>query len=120
MLVKNNNRVMLSDKAYSVGKKLVQVYIPATSALYFGLANIWGLPAGEQVVGTLAVLATFIGVVLGISSSQYDASDAAYDGALVVTHDEKGKALVSLEVDGDPIETVKKKESITFKVQKPA
>lgn len=114
MLQKTNNRIMLGDKAYSVGKKLVQIYIPAFSALYFGLGNIWGFPSVEQIVGSAAVIATFIGVCLGLSSSQYEASGAKYDGNVVVTPTED-KLSYSLELNGDP-EEIQDKEAITFKV----
>jgi len=106
---------MLSNNSYSLGKKLVQVYIPALSSLYFGLGSIWGLPAVEQVVGTLAVLATFLGVCLGLSSKQYDASDAAYDGKVVVETDDVGKKIFSLELEGDPSE-LETKNAVSFKV----
>ncbi len=109
---------IFSDKTYAVSKQFVQVILPATSALYFGLASIWGLPAAEQVVGTLAVFTTFLGVCLGISSRQYEASGAAYDGQIVVNTPEDGPKLFSLQLDGDPDELDQKK-SITFKVESP-
>lgn len=37
-------------------------------------AGIWGLPYGEQVVGTITVLDTFLGALLGISNAQYNAA----------------------------------------------
>lgn len=116
MLTKNNDKLMLSDKSYHFGKKLVQLWLPAVSALYFGLANIWGLPAAEQVVGTLACVTTFFGVTLNVSSSRYDASGAAYDGDVVVTETEEGNKLVSLELNGDPSD-IETKDSISFKVR---
>lgn len=115
MLQKVNNHTMLSDGSYHLGKQLVQVYIPAASALYFGLGSIWGLPAVEQVVGTLAVVATFLGVCLGLSSKQYDVSEAAYDGKVMVETNETGGKLFSLELDGDPTE-IEQKSSVSFKV----
>lgn len=118
MLQVANNKVMLGDTAYSVGKKLVQVYIPAVSALYFGLNGIWGLPAVEQVVGTLAVIATFLGVCLGVSSKQYDASEAGYDGHLVVNTEGAGaeqKKVYSLEIHGD-IDNLDQKKNVNLKV----
>lgn len=115
MLQTVNDHKMLSDNTYSLGKKMVQIYIPAASSLYFGLGSIWGLPAVEQVVGTLAVVATFLGVCLGLSSNQYDASEAAYDGKVVVETDEIGKKMFSLELDGDPAE-IEQKSAVSFKV----
>lgn len=61
----------MSNKVYDVLKWIAMVVLPAISTLYFALAGIWGLPYGEQVVGTIAAVDTFIGVVLGISSVQY-------------------------------------------------
>jgi Putative phage holin Dp-1 len=115
MLQKVNNHTMLTDNTYHFGKQFVQVYIPAASSLYFGLGSIWGLPAVEQVVGTLAVIATFIGVCLGLSSKQYDVSEAAYDGKVMVETNETGGKLFSLELDGDPTE-IEQKSSVSFKV----
>ena len=61
----------LSNKVYDVLKWIAMILIPAVSALYFGLSQIWGFPYGEEIVGTLAVIDTFLGALLGISSSKY-------------------------------------------------
>ncbi len=50
----------------------LQYFLPAAGTLYFTLASIWEPPYGEQVVGTITAVDTFFGVVLGISSSQYN------------------------------------------------
>lgn len=61
----------MSNKLYDVLKWIAQYALPAISTLYFTLANIWGLPYVEQVVGTVAAIDTFLGVFLGISSAKY-------------------------------------------------
>ncbi len=61
----------ISNKAYDALKWVAQYFLPALGTLYFTLSSIWGLPYGEQVVGTVAALDTFLGVLLGLSSSQY-------------------------------------------------
>lgn len=61
----------MSNKIYDVLKFLCTVLIPAFSTLYFALSEIWCLPLGAQVVGTLAAIDTFIGVCIGISSANY-------------------------------------------------
>lgn len=109
--------VLFTSKMYDFLKKLAQIYLPALGALYFGLAGIWGLPAAEQVVGSIVVIDTFLGVCLGISQSQYNASDAAHDGKLVVVPGED-RTIYSLEFDGDP-EDIKDKDSVSFKVVPP-
>lgn len=63
---------MLSNKVYDVLKWIAQIVLPALGALYFGLSSIWGLPYGEEVVGTIAVVDTFLGALLGISTAQYN------------------------------------------------
>ena len=61
----------MSNKTYNVLKWIAQVVLPALATLYFALAGIWGFPYGEEVVGTITAVDTFLGVVLGISSAQY-------------------------------------------------
>ena len=48
------------------------VLLPALGTLYFALAGIWGFPYGEQIVGTITAIDTFLGVILGISTVQYN------------------------------------------------
>ena len=62
----------MSDKTYDILKKIALVYLPACGTLYFALAGIWGLPYAEQVVGTITAVDTFLGVCLGISTSNYN------------------------------------------------
>lgn len=61
----------MSNKVYDALKWIVQIALPAVSTLYFALASIWGLPCVEHVVGTIAAVETFFGVILGISNAQY-------------------------------------------------
>ena len=61
----------LSNKTYDILKYITQIIIPAVGTHYFALAGIWGFPYGEQIVGTLTAIDTFLGVCLGISSAQY-------------------------------------------------
>ena len=62
----------MSNKTYDILKWIAMYLLPAAGTLYFALAGIWGLPYGEQVVGTITAVDTFLGVILGISTSQYN------------------------------------------------
>lgn len=62
----------LNNKLYDILKWICLILLPAISALYFSLAGIWGFPYAEQIVGTLAAIQTFLGVILGISTIQYN------------------------------------------------
>ena len=61
-----------SNKTYDKLKWIAQYFLPALGTLYFTLAGIWGLPYGEQIVGTISALDIFLGVLLGLSSRQYN------------------------------------------------
>lgn len=62
----------LSNKVYDILKWIAMYLLPALGTLYFALAGIWGFPYGEQIVGTIAAIDTFLGVILGISTAQYN------------------------------------------------
>lgn len=62
---------MMSNKVYDILKWVTQLLLPALGTLYFALAGIWGFPYGEEVVGTLVAVDTFLGVCLGISTAKY-------------------------------------------------
>ena len=62
----------MSNKVYDALKWIAMYLLPAVGTLYFALAGIWGLPYGEQIVGTITAIDTFLGVILGISTSQYN------------------------------------------------
>ena len=70
----------MSNKTYDVLKYIAQILLPALGTLYFALAGIWGLPYGEQIVGTITAIDTFLGVVLKVSSNNYYKSMEASDG----------------------------------------
>lgn len=67
----------VSNKTYDVLKWIAQYLLPAAGTLYFAVAGIWGLPYGEQIVGTITAIDTFLGVILGVSASTYTKEDKA-------------------------------------------
>ena len=62
----------MSNKVYDVMKWIAMYLLPALGTLYFALSAIWGLPYGEQIVGTITAIDTFLGVILGISTTKYN------------------------------------------------
>lgn len=62
----------MNNKVYDVLKFICQIVLPAMGTLYFALAGIWGFPYGEQIVGTITAIDTFLGVILGISTIDYN------------------------------------------------
>jgi len=65
----------MSNKMYDILKYIAQIGLPAVGTLYYALSAIWGLPYGEQIVGTITAVDTFLGTLLMISSSAYNRKD---------------------------------------------
>lgn len=62
----------MNNKLYDVLKWIVMIVLPACATLYAALSGIWGLPYAEQVPATITAVDAFLGVVLMISSAQYN------------------------------------------------
>lgn len=78
----------MSSKVYDVLKFIASIVLPAAGTLYFALAQIWGLPYGEEVVGTITAIDTFLGAVLMIDSSVYNKNVQAAEANLKDTKGE--------------------------------
>ena len=64
-------KLKLTDRWFDILKYIQRYFLPALGTLYFALASIWGLPYGEQIVGTITAIDAFLGALLGISTYQY-------------------------------------------------
>lgn len=62
----------MSNKVYDILKVIAQIILPGIGTLYFALASIWKLPFGEEIVGTITAIDTFLGALLGISTANYN------------------------------------------------
>lgn len=62
----------MSNEIYDKLKWIALYFLPAMGTLYFALSNIWGLPYGEEIVGTITAIDAFLGAILGISSARYN------------------------------------------------
>lgn len=102
----------MNNKVYDILKWIAQIVLPALGAAYFGLASIWGFPYGEQVVGTITVLDTFLGALLGLSSVKYEG-----DGVLSVNTEDEEKDVYHLDLN-IPVEDLPKKNYVVFKTGK--
>lgn len=104
----------MSNKTYDVLKWITRYLLPASATLYFALSGIWGLPYGEEVVGTLAAITAFLGVILGISTAQYNKKDHS-DGTLDIDTSSPDKDLYRLNLTTG-FEDLKLKDEIKLKV----
>ena len=108
--------VNLSNEAYDILKQVVEKVLPAAATLYFALSQIWGFPNGEEVVGSIAAVTIFLGVILGLSRKGYNEGDSKYSGTLEITDQEEGPKLYSLQM-AIPPEELDGQQEILFKVE---
>jgi len=69
----------MSDRMHGILRDIALYILPALGTLYFALAGIWGLPYGEQIVGTITAVDTFLGAILKIAEVNYQGGDACED-----------------------------------------
>lgn len=106
---------LVSNEIYNALKPTATTILPGLSALYFALAGIWGLPHAEQIIGTIAAVNVFLGLLLGLSSKSYNNSQAKYDGEIHVS-DTPEKKVYSLELTNS-LDEIDGKSELRFKVQ---
>lgn len=88
----------MSNKTYDILKWITTIVLPATGTLYFALSGIWGFPYGEQIVGTITALVTFFGVILGISTYNYNKLE---DGVQDTFNSDSFVEMMGVEEDED-------------------
>lgn len=110
-----STNLQLSSPVYDKLKQVVQILLPGVGSLYLALATLWNLPYADQVVGTCAALALFLGLVLQVSTRSYNSDMNSIGGSLNVTSVEDGSKRYSFLVDTDP-EILETKSEIRFKV----
>lgn len=104
------------NKLYDKLKFTVQIMIPGLGVLYASLAQYWDFPNVQGVVGTLAAVALFLGLLLGLSSKNFNPPPPTGTpvGNFVVTESADGMKSVNLEFDRDPNEFIGN-DNITFR-----
>ena len=100
----------LKDETYDILKWIARYFLPAAGTLYFALSSIWGFPYGEQVVGTITAVDTFLGVILGISTANYSG-----DGTLLIDTNNPEKDIYRLDF-GDNLDQLSSKKRVTLMV----
>lgn len=108
----------LTPEVYDLFMRLVKYVLPGIGTLYFTIAQIWDLRYGEQVIGTTAALALFLGVVLGASKASYNNSDFKYDGDLVMDSSDANQGVLGVALNPNvDLETLQSKKEITLKIK---
>lgn len=90
--------MIMKNETYD-GLKNLTLILPAIGTLYFALAEIWGLPNADKIVGTIAAVCTFLGVFLKVSNVKYNKQKEAQEFIDGVVSDLQRDALDSLAKD---------------------
>lgn len=106
---------MITGKLYNWLKYLAQIVLPALGTLYFTLTGIWNLGNGEEVVGTIMAIDLFLGVLLGISQTNFN---KAIEDVGEMHVDEEGKMTFQLDSDKTDIDALGEKKEVRFKVKR--
>lgn len=69
----------MTNKTYDILVWIAQIVLPAVGTLYAALAGIWGFPYGEEIVGTILAVDTFLGAILKISTNKYNKTQKALE-----------------------------------------
>lgn len=107
---------MLSDKVYNIIKWLTVYVLPPLGTLYFALSGIWGFPFGEEIVGTIVAIETFLGAVIGISTYTYNKTGAGIQGTLMIDDTNPNLPYTQLSFD-KTIAKIASEDTVTLKVQ---
>lgn len=110
---------MLNNRLYDALKFVAQIALPALGTAYLGLAGYWDLPNPDEVVGTIVVVDTLLGTLLGLSNKQYMNNDGNFAGDLhvVKTEDEGVQTMLAFNPGSSP-ESLVDQKTVELKVVK--
>lgn len=103
----------MNDKMYNALKLSATLLLPSLQALYFAIAEAWKLPHSNEVVGTLAAVNVFAGVVVKFSQMLYEASGSGYSGTIQLEDNEDG---TGMRLTGLDVVALTTKDAVTFRV----
>lgn len=93
--------MIIRGTTYDILKWAGTIVLPALGTLYFALADIWGLPFGTEVVGTITAVVTFLNVVLKISKTNYENAGEDVQGILMLDQTNPDMVFTQMDLKGD-------------------
>ena len=87
---------------------------PATASIYFIISAIFGFQVTVLLLGLLAPVSAIIG---GFLIFQKNRHPGYYDGSIVITENENGGKMFSIEVNGEPLD-MEFKDEVLFKIRR--
>lgn len=108
----------LSNSTYDTLKWIALILLPGLAAAYFSLSGVLAVPYPDEVVGTITVLDTLLGVILGQSTKNYTDPREGEMIGFVRVDDSGPKTLFKFEYAGDDPYDIVQHDRVTFKVVK--
>lgn len=108
--------IIKSDKLYAALKWVALVLLPAVATLIFALGGVWEWDFKDKLVGTLAAIDTFIGVIIRVSSKQYYGNPDNFDGDLIIAEGSGEMPEVNAIFSDNP-STFKGKDVVTLRTK---
>lgn len=103
---------------YERVKVLATIVLPGLGALYFALAQIWGFPKADEVVGTITAVVTFLGILLQMSSARYAKGGGTYDGEVITEILPNGQQVYALSFETrEQQEKAHQKDVLSLKIK---
>jgi hypothetical protein len=103
----NDDKPYLPNRIYEGLRWFVQIVLPAFSALYLGLSDLWDLPKPVAVGATAGLVGTFLGTIMRFSKHNYDNSDRRFVGETFLAPTDEGWKRI-FNVTADEIDPNKK------------
>lgn len=107
----------LENGVYDFLRQLVEKGFPGLGVLYAVLAGYWHWGYTVEVVGSLAAIAVFGGLLLSLARKGYTVESAPvkYDGKVVEDVNEAGQPVLRLQLDPAAAGDLLNKDQIVFK-----
>lgn len=82
----------LSNNTYDLLKKIAMYWLPALATAVVTIFEIWNIPYGTEIAGTIMAIDTLLGAILGISTKNYNkAKEVVTNGEPIDEFEEDSK-----------------------------
>lgn len=62
----------MSNRTFDILAYIGRIVLPALATLVIAVSQIWGLPYGEAIAGTITAIAVFLNAILKTKTTKYE------------------------------------------------